>query len=350
MIRVLVVDDSAIVRNILTKKLETDPEIQVVGAAPDAYVAREMIAKEKPDVITLDIEMPKMDGLTFLKKLMTHMPIPVVICSSLSVKGSKKALQAFEYGAVEVLPKPSSAYSLEDMSNEIVLKVKAASKAKVSKLHLAEPVTKRIETPVKTSHHYAAHRIVAIGASTGGTKALRDVLKDMPANGPGIVIVQHMPAGFTNSFASHLNDICAMDVSEAKEGDTVQPGKVLIAPGDRHMMLTRGKDYYRVTIKDAPKVNRFRPSVDVLFNSVAKVVGKNAVGVIMTGMGNDGAQGLLNMKQAGAKTIAQDEQTSVVFGMPKEAIAKGAADHILPLQKISGKFCQLASTQPEKVS
>lgn len=344
MIRVLVVDDSAIVRKILTEKLNSDPGIQVIGAAPDPYYAREMIAKEKPDVITLDIEMPRMNGLTFLKKLMTHCPIPVVIVSSLSVKGSQTAMTAIDYGAIEVLAKPSAAYSLDDMADEIVMKVKAAAAAKVHKLQIKEGQIKRHQLTETT------HRIVAIGASTGGTKALEAVLKSLPSNAPGIVIVQHMPAGFTKSFADRLNDHCAMQVVEAQGGETVLPGRVIIAQGDRHMMLTHTGVNYSVKIKNAPRVSRHRPSVDVLFRSVAKVAGKNAVGVILTGMGNDGAQGLLEMKQAGAPTVAQDEESCVVFGMPKEAIAAGAVDSILPLNKIPQKFCSLACAKPQKVS
>lgn len=344
MIRVLIVDDSAIVRKILKEKLESDPNIEVIGAAPDPYIAREMIAKDKPDVITLDIEMPRMNGLTFLKKLMTHCPIPVVIVSSLSVRGSQTALTAIDYGAVEVLAKPSAAYSLDDMADEIVFKVKAAAIAKVKKLQISDTQIKRHKLTETT------HRIVAIGASTGGTKALEAVLKTLPSNAPGIVIVQHMPAGFTKSFADRLNEVCAVQVSEAQGGEVVVPGKVFIAPGNRHMMLSHNGVNYETKLKDGPRVSRHRPSVDVLFQSVAKVAGKNAVGVIMTGMGNDGAQGLLSMKESGAPTIAQDEESCVVFGMPKEAIAKGGADHVLPLDKIPAKFCQLASMKPQKIS
>ena len=343
MIRVLVVDDSAIVRKILTTKLASDPEIQVVGAAPDPYIAREMIAREKPDVLTLDIEMPRMNGLTFLKKLMTHCPIPVVIVSSLSVRGSQTALTAIDYGAVEVLAKPSSAYSLDVMADEIVIKVKAAAAAKVRKLQLTKTHIQRHQLSETTN------RIIAIGASTGGTKALEDVLIALPSNAPGIVIVQHMPAGFTKSFADRLNEQCEVQVIEAQGDEIVSPGRVIIAQGDRHMMLKHNGVDYAVKIKNAPRVSRHRPSVDVLFNSVAKAAGKNAVGVIMTGMGDDGAQGLLAMKEAGAAaTIAQDEESCVVFGMPKEAIAAGAVDHVMPLNRISREMCAHACKRMQK--
>jgi len=342
MIRVLIVDDSAIVRKILRTRLEADPEIEVIGAAPDPFVAREIIARDKPDVITLDIEMPRMNGLTFLQKLMTHYPIPVVIVSSLSVRGSQTALNAFEFGAVEVLAKPSAAYSLDDMADDIVTKVKAASMANVKKL---------APTPKPQQRHRLSettHRIVAIGASTGGTKALEAVLRELPVNAPGIVVVQHMPAGFTNSFARRLNDICEVEVVEATDREIVMPGKVIIAAGNYHMQLAHDGAKYEVRLKEGPRVSRHRPSVDVLFHSVAKTAGANAVGVIMTGMGTDGAQGMLAMKQAGAATIAQDQETCVVFGMPREALAIGAADKAVPLREISREMCELACSRPRQ--
>ncbi|MCA8988817.1 MAG: chemotaxis response regulator protein-glutamate methylesterase [Planctomycetaceae bacterium] len=342
MIRVLIVDDSAIVRKILRTKLEADPEIEVVGTAPDPYIARDMIARHKPDVLTLDIEMPRMNGLTFLKKLMTHYPMPVVMLSSLSTKGSETALNALELGAVEVLAKPSAAYSLDDMAEDIVSKVKAAAVAKVHALQApAKVLTKHRLTET-------THRVVAIGASTGGTKALEVVLRQLPANAPGIVIVQHMPAGFTKSFATRLNEVCDVHVMEAVHGETVLPGKVIIAAGNRHMQLAHNGVNYEVRLKDGPRVSRHRPSVDVLFHSVAKTAGSNAVGVIMTGMGNDGASGMLAMRQAGAATVAQDEQSCVIFGMPREAIENGGAEYVVPLDKIAEKFCQLASAKVKK--
>lgn len=349
-IKVLIIDDSAVVRQTLKTILDTDKKIKVLGTAADPYFAAKKITKEVPDVITLDIEMPRMDGLTFLKKLMSQHPIPVVIISSLTQKGTETALKALEYGAVEIITKPQMQTKefFEESKIKICDAVKAASKARVSRIRKE---TRRIEVEPRYSADAilpassnlsmpkTTDMVIAVGASTGGTDALQQFLQAMPPDISGIVIVQHMPENFTRSFASRLNEICQISVKEAENGDTISRGKALIAPGNKHMLLKRSGARYYVTIQDGPLVNRHRPSVDVLFRSTARYAGKNAVGIIMTGMGDDGARGLLEMKDAGAKTIAQDEKTSVVFGMPKEAINIGAVDIILPLQKIAYQVC-----------
>jgi two-component system chemotaxis response regulator CheB len=336
-IRVLVVDDSAVVREVFSRELARDPAIEVVGAVPDPYVARDEIVRLEPDVVTLDVEMPRMDGITFLRKLMRYHPMPVIIVSSLTQKGGSLALEALESGAVDVMCKPGSAYAVGDMSIELREKVKAAAGAR-----LRVPSASSV-APARLSLSKTTHVVVAIGASTGGCQALQAVLSAMPANAPGIVVVQHMPEHFTRSFAERLNGLCAMEVKEAEDGDTVSPGRVLIAPGNRHMLLSRSGAVYQVTVKDGPLVSRHRPSVDVLFKSVARFAGSNAVGAILTGMGNDGAAGLKEMRTAGAATVAQDEASCVVFGMPKEAIKLEAAAHILPLDSIAGKLLELAA-------
>jgi len=335
-IKVLVIDDSAMVRTIFTRELSRDPRIEVVGAAPDPYIARNMIVELKPDVLTLDIEMPKMDGLTFLRKLMASYPLPTIIVSSLTPKGGELAMEAIEAGAVEVICKPGEAYSVGDMAIELIDKIKAAAMARVQKRDVQSATAVQ-----KLSLTRTTQKIAVIGASTGGTQALQDVLLAMPANCPGIVIVQHMPEHFTRSFADRLNELCEIQVKEAEDGDTVSPGKALIAPGNYHMLLRRSGARYFVNVKTGPLVSRHRPSVDVLFKSAAKFVGRNAVGVIMTGMGADGAEGLKLMRDAGADTIAQDEASCVVFGMPKEAIALGAAAHVVPLNRIPKKILDL---------
>lgn len=332
-IRVLVVDDSAVVRQILTQELQRDPDIEVVGAAPDPYVARDKIVSLKPDVLTLDVEMPRMDGIAFLRKLMHYQPMPVVVVSSLTAAGSQLAMEAFEAGAVEVMCKPGSAYTIGDTALELIDKVKAAAVAR----HVVTPaLAAEVHPPAPARHSLAqtTNKIIAIGTSTGGTEALRFVLSRLPADMPGIVVVQHMPKEFTNAFAQSLNRQSKLEVKEAAEGDTVTPGKVLIAPGNMHMLLRRSGAVYIARIKEGPHVNRHRPSVDVLFKSVAQFAGANAVGVIMTGMGNDGAAGLKEMHDAGARTLAQDEASCVVFGMPREAIKLGAADEIVSLDRI----------------
>ncbi|MEA3221963.1 MAG: chemotaxis response regulator protein-glutamate methylesterase [Thermodesulfobacteriota bacterium] len=333
-IRVLIVDDSAVVRQILAKELSKDPELEIVGAAPDPYIARDKIVKLKPDVITLDIEMPRMDGVTFLKKLMQYYPIPAVIVSSLTPEGGALAMEALDAGAVDVMCKPGQAYTVGDLSVELTDKIKAASRARLKKKDI-EPAN-NIKAPSILAMTRTTNKIVVIGASTGGTMALTSVLTVLPATAPGIVIVQHMPAGFTKAFADRLNEICAIGVKEAQNDDTVVPGKALIAPGNKHMLLRRSGAMYHVQVKDGPRVCRQRPSAEVLFNSAAKYVGANAVGVILTGMGSDGAEGLLAMKQSGAVTIAQDEESCVVFGMPKEAIKLGAVDRVVSLDFIPG--------------
>jgi two-component system chemotaxis response regulator CheB len=332
-IKVLVVDDSAVVRQILARELGRSHEIEVVGTAVDPYAARDLIVELEPDVLTLDIEMPRMDGITFLQKLMRHKPMPVIIVSSLTRRGGELALAAMEAGAVEVISKPSAAYSVGDLGAELVEKVKAAARIRPLPKPAAKPRNAR---PAPSLADFdATHKVVAIGTSTGGTEALRAVLPHLPATSPGTLIVQHMPEHFTRAFAERLNQQSAMRVKEAEDGDRLVPGLALLAPGNYHMQLTRSGAVYSVRVRQGPQVNRHRPSVDVLFKSVAKSAGRNAVGVIMTGMGADGAEGLLQMQQAGAFTIAQDERTSVVYGMPKEAVDLGAAQSVVALDQIA---------------
>ncbi len=330
-VRVLIVDDSAVVRGILEKELSRDNQIEVIGTAPDPYIARDKIVKLKPDVITLDIEMPRMDGVTFLRKLMTHHPLPVIIISSLTTKGGDMALEAIEAGAVDVMCKPGAAYTVGDMSVELIDKIKAAAQVQVKQRKTSQRLS---SAPKRLSLTKTTNKVIAIGASTGGTEALARVLSSFPRNTPGIVVVQHMPENFTRSFAERLDTLCEMEVKEAQDNDTVLPGKVLIAPGNYHMLLKRSGARYYVQVKPGPLVGRHRPSVNVLFKSVAKFAGANAIGVIMTGMGADGAEGLATMKENGASTVAQDEATCVVFGMPKEAIATGCVDKVVPLASI----------------
>lgn len=341
-IKVLVVDDSAVVRKIFTSELERDPSIKVIGAAPNPYVARDMIVELKPDVVTLDVEMPRMDGITFLRRLMKYYPLPVIVVSSLTTQGGRVAMEALDAGAVDVMCKPGASYSVGDMAVELIEKIKAAALVKVTAITQSKE-TSRPRTNQALSR--TTDTIVAIGASTGGTQALQRVLQEMPPNGPPIVIVQHMPENFTRAFADRLNEICSIEVREAVDGDSVMPGLALIAPGNKHMLLTHSGAKYQVQIKEGPRVNRHRPSVDVLFRSTAKYAGSNALGVILTGMGNDGAAGLLEMRQNGAHTIAQDETSCVVFGMPKEAIKLGGAEVVLSLDKIAGGIISKLSAQ-----
>lgn len=337
-IRVLVVDDSAVVRQILTAELNAQPDIEVVAAAPDPYVARDRIVQLEPDVITLDVEMPRMDGITFLRKLMKHHPVPVVIVSSLTQAGGALALEALDAGAVDIIAKPGASYTVGDMIVELAEKVRAAA---CCSLRTSEQAQR--PAPHKLSLAATTHKIVAIGASTGGTQALYEVLSALPANSPGVLVAQHMPEHFTRSFAERLDAACAVDVKEAEDGDRIGPGRVLVAPGNRHMLLNRrGADYF-AQVKDGPLVRRHRPSIDVLFESVARYAGGNAVGVILTGMGDDGAAGLKLMHDAGARTIAQDETTSVVFGMPKEAIALGAVTRVEPLSSVAETILDFVS-------
>jgi two-component system chemotaxis response regulator CheB len=345
-VRVLIIDDSASVRQAMTAILGEDPDIQVIAAAADPFAAARYIQEEVPDVITLDVEMPRMDGVTFLRKLMSQRPIPVVMCSSLVEEGSETLLQALEAGAVDVILKPRMgvAEHLNEAKLMIRETVKGAAKARLGarrQVRAASPAQKLtadavLPPPTGRAMSRTTEMVVCIGASTGGTEALREVLEALPANSPGIVIVQHMPESFTRAFAKRLNGLCQVDVKEAEDGDTVMRGHVLIAPGGlRHTLLERQGARYVVSVKEGPLVSRHRPSVDVLFRSAARNAGSNAVGIIMTGMGDDGARGLLEMKQAGARTFAQDEATSVVFGMPKEAIARNAADKVIPLGNIA---------------
>ncbi|MBW2017373.1 MAG: chemotaxis response regulator protein-glutamate methylesterase [Deltaproteobacteria bacterium] len=335
-IKVLVVDDSAIVRKVLSEELSREKDIEIIGTAPDPYVARDKIVRLKPDVVTLDIEMPRMDGLTFLKKLMRYYPLPVIIVSSLTRKGGKLAMEALSLGALEVISKPSAAYSVGDMSVQLADKIRAVAHVKVEARNTAERARDEVprSEPVRALAA-TTNKIIAIGASTGGTEAIKTVLLDMPPNSPGIVIVQHMPAKFTTSFAERLDSLCAINVKEAEDGDSVINGRALIAPGNFHMLLRRSGARYYVQVKNGPMVHHQRPSADVLFKSVADYAGPNAVGIILTGMGADGAEGLLKMKEAGARTIAQDEKSCVVFGMPKEAIKLGAAEKVVDLHKVT---------------
>lgn len=338
MIKVLIVDDSAVVRNLLKEILSSDPHIEVVATAPDPFIARDKIIKHNPDVMTLDVEMPRMDGITFLRKVMHHFPIPVVMVSSLTQKGTDTALQALEEGAVDVIAKPQMDITkgISSIAENIVTRVKAASKAKVKRINVDYVKKVPSKAPLKAtgSLKKTTHQIVAIGASTGGTEALREVLTRMPPDSPPILIVQHMPEKFTKAFAERLDSICSIQVREASDRDGVVPGTALIAPGNYHMELARSGARYYVKLNQNERVFHQRPSVNVLFKSVAHVSGANAVGVIMTGMGADGAGGLLEMRNEGAGTIGQDESSCIVYGMPKEAVKLGAVDRVVPLDKI----------------
>lgn len=384
-IRVLVVDDSAVVRQSLSAILEADPEIEVMGTAADPIIAVKKIMKEVPDVITLDIEMPRMDGLTFLRKIMAQRPIPVVVISSLTTKGTEAAMKALEYGASEVIGKPSMNPDVFFQESHIMLcdAVKAAALSKtrrisadqiqervnhtntvedkpapkrLSQIQTAQPLTVQpkytadaiLEKSSASDTIVSTEKIIVLGASTGGTEAIRTLLRDMPEDMPGIAIVQHMPEGFTRSFSNSLDQISRLSVKEAENGDKLYRGRVLIAPGNKHMLLKRvGKEYF-VEIKEGPLVNRHRPSVDVLFRSAARYAGNNAIGVILTGMGNDGARGMKEMHDAGAHTIAQDEQSCVVYGMPKEAYKMGGVDDVVALDKINNHLVRLLTGQTLK--
>lgn len=343
-IRVLIVDDSAVVRKILQEELSRDPEIEIVGVAPDPYIARDKIVQLKPDVLTLDVEMPRMDGVTFLKKLMHFNPMPVIIVSSLTPEGGEIALEAMDSGAVDIMCKPGSAFSVGDLSIELADKIKAAAQVKIrTALNVPKPAT---ASPVqRLAMTRTTNKVIAIGASTGGTEALTNLLMPLPANSPGIVIVQHMPEHFSKSFADRLNKTCAIEVKESEDGDAVIPGRAIIARGNFHMVFRRSGARYYIQVRSGPLVGRHRPAVDVLFKSVAKYAGKNAVGVILTGMGKDGAEGMKIMKEAGAGTIAENEQSCVVFGMPKEAIATGAVDHVKHLNAIPKLMLELAKEE-----
>ena len=334
-IKVLVVDDSAVVRKVFKEAISREKDMEVVGTAPDPYVARDKIVKLKPDVITLDIEMPRMDGITFLKKLMKHYPLPVIIVSSLTRNSGKLVMEALSLGALEVISKPSSAYSVGEMSVQLIDKIRAVARLKVTPVE-ERPCKKNVQTKITSKPlSETTNKIIAIGASTGGTEALKTVLTRMPPNAPGTLVVQHMPANFTTSFAARLDELSAMTIKEAKDGDSLINGVALLAPGNYHMLLKRSGANYYVRVKKGPLVHHQRPAVDVLFHSVADYAGSNAIGVILTGMGSDGARGLLKMKEAGAQTVAQDEKSCIVFGMPKEAIKLGAADKVVPLNSVS---------------
>jgi len=346
-IRVLIVDDSAVVRQTLEGILSSDPEIEVMATASDPFIAADRMRVEVPDVITLDVEMPRMDGLTFLRKIMSQHPLPVVICSSLAESGSETALRALEYGAVDIITKPrmGTKQFLEESKVMVCDAVKAAAAAQVKRqsAHLREVAPKLSADAILAKSRAGeeamirtTEKVVVVGASTGGTEALKDFLTAFPLDTPGIVIVQHMPENFTKAFALRLDSLCSISVKEAENNDTVIRGRALIAPGNHHMLLKRSGARYYVEIKEGPLVSRHRPSVDVLFRSAARYAGKNSIGVIMTGMGDDGAKGMLEMKEAGATTIAQDEDSCVVFGMPKKAIELNAVDRVLPLTAIAG--------------
>lgn len=342
-IRVLIVDDSAIVRKILSEALSAAPDIEVAGTAPDPIIAAEKIRALNPDVLTLDIEMPRMDGLTFLKGLMQSKPLPAIIISSLAQPSCRAAVQALELGAVEVLAKPAGPFSIGELRFTLAAKVRAAASARLRRVlsnpvppisPQAHPVT---AAPLfqRVSSSISPNMILAIGASTGGTEAIASIVTRLPADCPPVVVAQHIPPLFSHAFAERLNGLSAPEVKEAVDNDAVQPGRVLVAPGDFHMVLRKSGGRYYVNIKTGPKVCYQRPSVDVLFCSVAETAGDSAVAALLTGMGSDGAQGLLRLRQAGAHTIAQDEATCVVFGMPREAIALGAAIQVLPLSRIA---------------
>ena len=342
-IRVLIVDDSAVVRQTLSEIISANSELEVMATAGDPFQAAEKIRSQAPDVITLDVEMPRMDGLTFLKKIMSQHPIPVIICSSLTTEGSDTILKAIQYGAVEIITKPKMGTRtfLEESRITICDAIKAAYHADIKKhAFISQQTPPKLSADAilaksRTILTETTEKVIVVGASTGGTEALRVFLQALPADSAGIVIVQHMPEHFTTSFAQRLNDLCAVSVKEADNNDTVLRGQALIAPGNRHMLLKRSGARYYVEISEGPLVNRHRPAVDVLFRSAARYAGKNAVGVIMTGMGDDGAKGMKEMFDAGAFTIAQDEASCVVFGMPKEAIAAGGVSKVMPLTAIA---------------
>jgi two-component system chemotaxis response regulator CheB len=332
-IKVLVVDDSAIVRKVLADALSQEADIQVVGTAPDPFVARDKILSLEPDVLTIDVEMPRMDGVSFLKRLMHYHPLPVIVISSLGVASSRVALEALEAGAIDVLAKPGGPQSVGELRLNLAAKIRAAHGARLNCLR--EPLARQAPTVPESPISFPSAAVIAIGASTGGTEAIHKVLAAFPKNCPGVVIVQHIPAVFSRSFANRLNELCEIRVREAEEGDKLEPGLALVAPGNFHMLLRNSYSGYRVEIKNGPLVCFQRPSVDVLFHSVAEAAGTHATAAILTGMGSDGTQGMLALKKAGAHTIAQDESSCVVFGMPREAIRCGAVDRVVPLPNIA---------------
>jgi two-component system chemotaxis response regulator CheB len=331
-IRVLVVDDSAVVRRMISDALALDPEIEVVGTACDPYVARDMILQHEPDVLTLDIEMPRMDGLTFLKILQEHRPMPVVIVSSLTAAGSKLALRAMELGAVDVVAKQSSAWNIGSLRDQLAHRVKGAARARLALLHPSGTSINTVEC--NAGVQFSPRQLLVIGASTGGTEAIKSILSRLPAALPGICIVQHIPPVFSKTFAERLNECCALEVREAAHGDEARPGTALIAPGDFHMAVEWDVNCYRIRLRQDPPIHFTRPAVDMLFNSAAHCAGRHAVGVLLTGMGRDGAQGMQQLKAAGAVNLAQNEATCVVYGMPRAAVELGVVDRVLPLDHI----------------
>lgn len=358
-IKVLVIDDSALIRSLLSEIINRQPGMEVVGTAPDPLVAREKIKALNPDVLTLDVEMPKMDGLAFLERLMRLRPMPVVMVSSLTERSSAITLRALELGAVDFVTKPKLDIrsGLEEYAGELAAKLRSAASAR---LRLPRPAAGSHPTPVEARNSADAvlaaerhafsttEKIILVGASTGGTEALKEFLVSMPADSPAILITQHMPEMFTRTFAKRLDSLCSLSVKEAEDGERVLPGHAYVAPGSRHLLLKRSGANYVVQLSDGPPVNRHRPSVDVLFRSGANSAGRNAVGIIMTGMGDDGAAGMLEMHEAGAHTLAQDEESCVVFGMPKEAIARGGVDEIAPLHDLSRRLLHWLGTQGKR--
>jgi two-component system, chemotaxis family, protein-glutamate methylesterase/glutaminase len=349
-ISVFIVDDSAVVRQTLEEIISKDPALCVVGVAADPLIAVEKLRQVIPDVIILDVEMPRMDGLTFLRKIMEQHPVPVVICSSLAEQGSDVVFRALEYGAVEIIQKPKLATKrfLEESEIRLTDAIKAAAAARSDlttrigrKMAIVQQKSELFQVPLMPAVFRTTEKVVVVGASTGGTEAVKTFLEGLPLDSPGIVIVQHMPEHFTHSFARRLDRLCQLSVKEAENNDTVIPGRVLVAPGNRHTLLKRSGTRYFVEVKDGPLVSRHRPSVDVLFRSAARYAGKNVIGIIMTGMGNDGTRGMVELHEAGALTIAQDEATSVIFGMPAEAIKAGAVDQVLPLGRIGIEMIRL---------
>jgi len=343
--RVLIIDDSALIRSLLTEIIGKQPDMEVIGAAPDPLVAREMIRATNPDVLTLDVEMPRMDGLDFLEKLMRLRPTPVVMVSTLTERGAEVTMRALELGAIDFVAKPKLGISsgMKDLAVEICDKIRVASRAKLHR-HVATPAAAVSPVGEKTAperySRMSTEKVIAIGASTGGTEAIREVLVRLPPDCPGVLITQHMPPGFTKSFATRMNTLSRIAVTEASDGERVLPGHAYIAPGDRHMRLSKSGSNYIIALDDTEPVNRHRPSVEVLFRSVAAVAGRNALGVMLTGMGRDGANAMLEMRRAGSFNIAQDEATCVVFGMPREAIAVGAVDEVLPVTEIAARLLQ----------
>ncbi|MBS4096146.1 MAG: chemotaxis response regulator protein-glutamate methylesterase [Sulfuricella sp.] len=347
-IKVLIVDDSALIRSVLKEIIDSHPDLKVVGSAPDPLVARELIKQLNPDVLTLDVEMPRMDGLGFLEKLMRLRPMPVVMISSLTERGSDVTLRALELGAVDFISKPKLdiARGLQDYSTEIAEKIRAAARAHIKKANLdvQKSLSADAVLPSLSNRIASTEKLIIVGASTGGTEAIKDFLIKLPPDCPGIAITQHMPEAFTKSFANRLDSLCKITVKEAENGDRILPGHAFIAPGHSHLLVKRSGANYVCELSSGPPVNRHRPSVDVLFRSAANCVGKNAIGVILTGMGKDGAAGMLEMKQAGAYNFAQDEASCVVFGMPKEAIAMGGVDEIVAIPQMSSKVMTYLST------